>query len=268
MIKRLVQSAIGWKTKTEREQYLVRYRASSAVARIISLFPLPMWRLFQMFGSDKHTPGWHSYGHSYGALFRRWKYRPIKLLEIGIGGYRGSLGGRSLLAWQAFFPFGTVVAGDIVPKQDLAGARRRIVQLDQSSVADLTALRDREAPFDIIIDDGSHFNAHQILTFQCLWGALKDGGVYVVEDVQTSFWPEPVAGVDWDGADISDPSFAQTCYGYFLELAKYVNQTEFRPNITKDPGLSAFARQVKHICFEHNLIILRKGDNTETSAFV
>ena len=267
MIKRLVQMAIGWSEKTEREKYLSNYRISTALAQAVSILPLPMWRLFEWFGSDKHSPGWHSYGYTYGALFRRWKYRPVRLLEIGIGGYRGSLGGRSLLAWHAFFPRGTIVACDIVPKQELATPRRQIVQLDQSSPADLAALRAREAPFDIIIDDGSHINAHQILTFRHLWGALKDGGIYIVEDVQTSFWPGVVAGVEWGGADIGDPGFSQTCYGYFLELAKYVNQSEFRSAAPVDLSLQAFARQVRRITFEHNLIILLKGDNNGTSAF-
>jgi hypothetical protein len=267
MIKQSVQMLIGWNQMTEREKYLLNYRVQSFLAQAICILPLPLWRLFYMFGSDKHAPGWHSYGHTYGTLFRRWKYRPVKLLEIGIGGYRDSLGGRSLLAWQAFFPFGTIVAGDIVPKQELAGHRRRIVQLDQSSSADLDVLCKQEAPFDIIIDDGSHFNAHQILTFQRLWGALNDGGVYVVEDVQTSFWPGVVAGVEWDGADISNPGFSQTCYGYFLELAKYVNQAEFRSTDHIDPDRQRFAKQIKQISFEHNLIILLKGDNSETSAF-
>jgi hypothetical protein len=160
-----------------------------------------------------------------------------------------------------------VVAADIVPKHDLAGFRRRIVQLDQSSPEDLAKLSTQEAPFDIIIDDGSHFNSHQILTFQHLWGALKDGGVYVVEDIQTSFWPGVVAGVEWDGADIDDPAFGQTCYGYFLELAKYVNQAEFRSTFNVDPARQAFAKEITRITFEHNLIVLHKGNNDEKSAF-
>jgi hypothetical protein len=50
-----------------------------------------LWRLLQGFRSDKHMPGWHRYGDTYGALFRRFKYRRVKLLEIGIGGYHTSL---------------------------------------------------------------------------------------------------------------------------------------------------------------------------------
>jgi hypothetical protein len=268
VIKRLMKNAIGWDSKSERDRYIFRYRLSSLLADAISLFPVPLWRLFSMFGSDKHKPGWHSYGHTYGASFRPRKYRRVKLLEIGIGGYEDAPGGRSLLAWQAFFPFGRIVAGDIVPKQDLGGTRRQIVQLDQSSARDLQQLVVHEAPFDIIIDDGSHFNAHQIFTFEQLWGGLKDGGIYVVEDVQTSFWKGDVAGVDWDGADISDPAFSRTCYGYFLELAKYVNYAEFRPGVAVALDLIAFSKQIRQITFEHNLIIIQKGANHEKSAFI
>ena len=268
MIASLVKALLGWERKTEREKYLVAYRASCRVGRAASLLPIPLWLLFRWFRSDKHMPGWHSYGHTYGALFRRWKYRRVRLLEIGIGGYGESLGGRSLLAWQAFFPFGTIVAADIVPKQVLGGGRLRVRQLDQSSAVDLAALCREEGPFDIIVDDGSHLNAHQILTFERIWSALRDGGVYVIEDVQTSFWPGRVGLMEWDGARIGDPGFRGTCYGYFLELAKYVNHAEFLDRTGVDERLVALGRQITRIAFEHNLIVLWKGDNTEASTFV
>ena len=45
-------------------------------------------------------------------------------------------------------------------------------------------------PFDVIIDDGSHVPSHQKLTFQTLWPHLRPGGLYAVEDIETSFWAE------------------------------------------------------------------------------
>jgi hypothetical protein len=268
MIKQCIQAAVGWGSKSEAERYLLKYRYSSLISRAIALLPIPLWWLLQAFGSDKHTPGWHSYGRTYGELFRKWKYQRLTLLEIGIGGYQDSLGGRSLLAWQAFFPLGTIVAADIVSKQVLTGGRLTIRQVDQSSVTDLTALSRQDGPFDVIIDDGSHFNAHQILTFQTLFAGLKDGGVYVVEDVQTSFWPGTVRDTVWDGARIGEPAFPNTCYGYFLELAKYVNHAEFVDSTYVDETMLGFAKQITRIGFEHNLIILLKGDNTQRSTFV
>ncbi len=249
--------------ESDPETYLRAYHLAGLAARSVSWLPIPLWRLLQGVRSDKHMPGWHRYGHTYGALFRRFKYRRVKLLEIGIGGYQASLGGHSLLAWQAFFPRGTIVAADIVPKQALGGRRRRIRQLDQSSAEDLAELCRQEAPFDIIIDDGSHLSAHQIHTFEHLFGALRDGGVYVVEDVQTSFWPGRVGGTEteWDGAHITDPRFQRTCYGYFLELAKYLNHAEFAVREGLDARMLALAQDITPIAFEHNLIIVWKGEN-------
>ena len=266
MLKRIFKAATGWNRLSERDRYIRQYRYSSVLAGLLSPLPVPMAWLLRLFGSDKQSDAGHSYGRTYGALFRRRKYRRINLLEIGIGGYRDTLGGRSLLAWQAYFPLGKIVAADIEPKLELAGRRRRIVCLDQSSETDLAALREQEGTFDIIIDDGSHFNAHQIMTFKHLFSALREGGVYVIEDVQTSFWPGDVIGVTWDGAAIGDPSFSRTCYGFFLELAKYLNHAEFvRPRIV-DEALLTLGRQITRISFEHNLIIVHKGHDTMMSA--
>ncbi|MEJ0020248.1 MAG: class I SAM-dependent methyltransferase [Acetobacteraceae bacterium] len=270
-IKRLLQKSIGWDRKSDLAKELTRYRAYSLVARAIALLPIPLWVLLRASRSSKERSGWHSYGHTYEQLFRRWKYRRVKLLEVGIGGYDEALGGRSLLAWLAYFPFGTIIAGDIQPKQELAGNRRRIYQLDQSSAKDLAALCLREERFDLIIDDGSHVNAHQIFTFQQLFHALSDGGVYVVEDVQTSFWPfwpDSAGNVPWDGARIGDPSFRQTCYGYFLELTKYLNHVEFIDQHGVDESMLLLGTQITRITFEHNLIIVLKGDNSRRSAFI
>lgn len=265
VIKRLIQSLIGWDGMSAAEQYLWKYRLAGRIAALLAPLPLPLHTLLRAYGSDKQMPGWHSYGRTYEALFRRWKYRRTTLLEIGIGGYRDSPGGRSLLAWRAYFPFGRIIGCDIVPKEMLAGGRCRIHRIDQSSADDLAMLRRQEGPFDIIIDDGSHFSRHQIFTFRTLFDALRDDGIYVVEDVQTSFWPGKVGAVEWDGAALGDPAFAQTCYGWFLDLAAYLNHAEFFDHDGLDAEKLALARQIRRIAFEHNLIIVWKGANRDVS---
>ncbi len=43
--------------------------------------------------------------------------------------------------------------------------------------------------FDIIVDDGSHVPWHQLLTFEIMFETwLKPGGLYIIEDVETSYW--------------------------------------------------------------------------------
>ena len=43
---------------------------------------------------------------------------------------------------------------------------------------------------------------------------------------------------------------------------------EFTGEHPGDPALAAFGRRITHIAFEHNLIIVRKGDNTRPSALL
>ena len=45
--------------------------------------------------------------------------------------------------------------------------------------------------FDLIIDDGSHHNNHVFATFNELFKSLNnsDIGLYIIEDIHTSYWP-------------------------------------------------------------------------------
>jgi len=261
-IRRIVRRAIVWNAASPRRAQLTTYRDRHIIALILAWCPLPLPTLLRFFGSDKHRAGQHSYGYTYHELFRRFRFRNIKLLEIGV--FKGD----SLLAWRAFFPFGTVVACDIEPKQHLAFKRTRVHRIDQGSSTDLARLCQDEAPFDIIIDDGSHLSKHQISTFYLLFDHLKSDGVYVIEDVQTSFWPGIVAQVSWDGTTIDDPKFTNTCVGEFLELSKYLNHAEFVSLNGVDTARISVAKRIRRIAFEHNLIIVMKGANDEPSNFI
>jgi hypothetical protein len=48
----------------------------------------------------------------------------------------------------------------------------------------------RHGPWDVVIDDGGHRWGQQIAGAEALFPDLVDGGVYVVEDCHTSYWPE------------------------------------------------------------------------------
>lgn len=44
--------------------------------------------------------------------------------------------------------------------------------------------------FDIIIDDGGHTMEQQVTSLEHLWPIVKPGGLYVIEDLQTSYWAD------------------------------------------------------------------------------
>lgn len=239
-----------------RDGRMTTYRDRYRIATLLSFLILPLPRIFSTFGTDKERRGEHAYGTTYQSLFGPMRFKRIKLLEIGL------LEGASLLAWRCFFPFATMIGIDIDPKPHLAAPRTRTYLADQGSADDLALLCQREGPFDIIVDDGSHLSHHQIFSFRHLFPSLKEGGIYVIEDVQTSFWSMRLMNMDWDGCHISDPAFAKTCYGFFLELSKYLNQAEFMTSRDVDPAMAALGQQITRISFEHNVITIHKGDNS------
>ncbi len=236
------------------------YRKRYRIASLLSLAPFSLPWIIARFGSDKQQPGEHAYGETYQRLFRGLRYRRLKILEIGV------LHGASLLAWRAYFPRAITVGLDIHNKPGLAvGNKTRIYQGDQSSAADLSLVCSAEGPFDIIIDDGNHYSQHQLFSFLRIFPHVKDGGLYVLEDVQTSFWSGVVRGMQWGGRHITDPAFADTCYGWFLDMAKYLNHAEFETIAGCDDQKMELGQQIRRITFEHNLIVIEKGPNIQTS---
>ena len=264
-MKLTLKKLFRWDRKSEVEKAAIfsryeffRYRLFYLISWPVCVLPISLWLLLRLCLSDKHQPFEHQYGFTYNALFWRFKYKPIKLLEIGVGGYGKRIGGESLNAWQAYFPFATVIGCDIQDKSKLATQRTKILILDQSSKHQLLELRKKEGPFDIIIDDGSHLSVHQIGTFKLLYGALRTNGLYIIEDVQTSYWSHEF----WGGAPIDAPEFESTCVGYFMRLAKYINHREFMGRSGADEDMLELGRSIRQIIFEHNLIVVTKGDNS------
>ena len=73
--------------------------------------------------------------------------------------------------------------------------------------------------WDIIIDDGSHINSHQIETFKILFPKLKIGGYYFIEDVQTSYYLS-------DGGDGFYLNNKKTAINFFKTMIDRMHQVE------------------------------------------
>ncbi len=214
-------------------------------------------RLAKVYRSDKGTT--HFYTKHYQQHFQKLRYRKINLLEIGVGGYSYShLGGNSLRMWKKFFPFGKIFAFDIHDKTAFEEKRIRIFQGSQTNLDFLEKVVKEIRTIDIIIDDGSHQNDHVITTFKFLFPKLKEGGWYVIEDTQTSYW-ENFGG---DSQDLSNPA---TTMNYFKALTDSLNYIEF-PDPEYVPNY--YDKNIIGIHFYHNIIFLQKGSNNERSNIV
>ena len=110
--------------------------------------------------------------------------RPVRFLEIGV-----SHGG-SLQMWRRYLgPEATIVGVDIDPRCSRFDGEAATVRIgSQTDAAFLRSVVDEMGGVDIVLDDGSHVARHQRASFDVLFPLLADGGLYVVEDVHTSYW--------------------------------------------------------------------------------
>ncbi|MFV2109773.1 class I SAM-dependent methyltransferase [Micromonospora sp. LOL_015] len=205
------------------------------------------------FGSDKW--GGHWYTPHYEQHLGRFCDQRVSVLEIGIGGYHEpDAGGASLRMWKHYFPRGMVYGLDVYDKSVLDEPRLVTLRGDQADPAFLIDLARRYGPFDIVIDDGSHVSSHVITAFNALFPYVRPGGVYVIEDLHTSYWPE------WggNGTDLTDPA---TSVGFLKTL---VDGLHHRDRIRDHPYRPSYLDQhVTGLHMYHNLAIVDKGRNTE-----
>ena len=203
--------------------------------------------LAKIYKTDKYS---HAYPPVYQQWFEHLRMKPVRLLEIGVGGYAIThAGGASLRMWKKYFPYGKITGIDIYDKTDFEEERIRIYQGDQTDKQFLSDISDKEGPFDIIIDDGSHLQSHIITSFEALFPLMPTGGIYVIEDTQTSYW------LKYEGST-REMDTVNSAMNYFIQRIHAVNRKEWKKeDLTKvipDQGIASIA-------FYHNLIFIVKA---------
>jgi hypothetical protein len=146
---------------------------------------LPFPAALRAYVTDK---SWHGYGRPYGRHLRRFRWRRITFFEIGL--YDGG----SLRLWRDAFPRARITGLDTSPPDVRLGRRVTVCRGDQASSADLERALDGLPAPTVVVDDGSHRGKDIWASFRHLFPRLKRGGVYVIEDLSTSYWPK------WDGS--------------------------------------------------------------------
>lgn len=104
------------------------------------------------------------------------------VLEIGV--YNGD----SLRLLQNYFPNSNIYGFDLTPPRDHHyNDRFKVLLGNQEDRDDLNGiLNNIDGEFDLIIDDGGHTMKQQQTSFGFLFRHLKNGGVYILEDLHTS----------------------------------------------------------------------------------
>ena len=129
---------------------------------------------------------WEHYFDIYHRHLERFRGRAITLVEIGV--YHGG----SLQMWRHYLgPMARIIGVDIEPRAaTLATPELEIVIGDQADPAFLARLARQVGRIDVLIDDGGHTMQQQLQTFMHLFPAIAQDGLYLVEDLHTSYWRE------------------------------------------------------------------------------
>lgn len=133
-----------------------------------------------LYDTDK-GPQRHLYTERYRELLGPTRRELKSIAEIGI--HKGA----SLRLWRRYFPNATIAGLDLEPPPGLDLPGVEMYAGDQSDTAFLKSVIDRHMPFDLVIDDGSHIASHIRASFDAFFPALRSGGWYVIEDLETSY---------------------------------------------------------------------------------
>ena len=187
---------------------------------------------------DKYT----HYFDIYERYFSRFRNTEVHFVEIGI------FQGGSLQMWKHYFgPKARIYGVDINPEcKKFEEDQISVFIGDQSDKTFLRQLTQRIPRMDIVLDDGGHFMDQQIASFEVLYPALAVEGVYLCEDLHTSY-QKPYGG-GFRGR------------GTFIEYSKYFIDylhTHYSAEL-QGPAIREFAAQTFGVHYYDSMIVLEK----------
>jgi len=192
---------------------------------------------------------WRHYFEIYDRHFQRFRGEPVHVVEIGVGQ------GGSLRMWKEYFgPQAHIYGIDINPAcRCLEEERISILTGDQEDTVFLAGVAARIPVIDILIDDGGHTMAQQTRTFEALFPHISATGVYLCEDLHTSYWSA------WGGGYRKPGSFIEYSKNLIdlLHAWHSTNAAELR--------VEDFTRTAHSLHYYDSILVIEKHPRTKPS---
>jgi len=184
---------------------------------------------------------WKHYFEIYDRHFSRFRNTNVHIVEIGI--YHGG----SIKMWKDYFgPNCKVFGVDINPNcKNLEEDQIEIFIGDQEDRSFLNSLLKDIPRVDILIDDGGHFMKQQIVTFEELFNKIDKNGVYLCEDLHTSYWP------DYDGGYKKSGTFIE----YSKQFIDWINAWHSR---SAKLSITEFTKSVHSLHYYDSVLVIEK----------
>ncbi len=185
---------------------------------------------------------WMHYFEIYHRHFDRFRGQSITVVEFGV-----SQGG-SLQMWRNYFGRRARIYGiDIDPNcKQFEDRRTKIFIGDQEDRDFLSEIAEKIGPVDVLIEDGGHTMGQQIATFEVFYPQITTDGVFLIEDLHTSYWPKYGGGYLRPG----------TFWEYAKGLTGQLNAWHSRDKALQ---VDEFTRTTKSIHFYDSIIVFEKG---------
>lgn len=129
---------------------------------------------------------WNNYIEIYDTYFSKFRGQEFVFLEIGVAH------GGSLKFWREYFGEKAIIYGvDINPDcKQFEDDKTKILIGSQQDKEFLEEIKKKIPKVDVLLDDGGHTMKQQNTTFDVLFDHVKDNGIYLCEDVLTSYLTE------------------------------------------------------------------------------
>lgn len=203
-----------------------------------------MKKLIEIAKKYQSTKSYMMYFDLYEKFLNKYQNSNIKILEIGV------FNGDSLKIWREYFSKAIICGFDIEDKKiSIPGVD--ILIGDQTDHICLSNLIYKYKNFDIIIDDGSHVSKHIIKSFNFLFDYLNLGGLYIIEDLQTSYFPR------YGGSRVN-LNKQNTSINFIKKLLDSVNyENHDRPFYKKNK----YDGLIKSVNMYQNIAFIEKGNS-------
>lgn len=185
---------------------------------------------------------WKHYFDIYDRHFSRFKGTDVHIVEFGV-----SQGG-SLQMWKQYFgPNAKIFGIDINPHcKKLEEEQIEIFIGDQEDKKFLKSLIEKIPKIDILIDDGGHTMKQQINTYEELFSYIDKNGVYLCEDLHTSYWPK------WGGGYKKRGTFIEYSKNFIDYINAWHSVKKSRLRVTE------FTKSVHSLHYYDSILVIEK----------
>jgi len=188
----------------------------------------------------------------YDKYFERFRGTDVHIMEIGVAD------GGSLQMWKSYFgPRAKVYGVDINPYCKQVEERQIEVYIgDQTDKTFIKSLIDDVPQIDILIDDGGHKMDQQIDTFKVMFPHISENGIYVCEDLHTSYSKSHGGGY----------RNKKTFIEYSKNYVDCIQSCLSEDLIQKKLSVSYFNKSVHSVCWYDGMVVIEKRPVKESKS--